>query len=140
MLFLTDIVDQPLLLLLSLIVQYKGTAGGGFFAGLFRGGSGVPQGGMLRSIKFTAASRTSLQASKMAHRSVPRFRRFRRRGMKGVPMNRGELLSYSFHIMSCHVDEVRELLSYHFVSYHCHVIVTSIISYTTSNYIQCSLV
>lgn len=49
--------------------KYKGSGGVGFFAGIFRGSSGVPQGDILRSIKFTAANRTSLQASMMALRA-----------------------------------------------------------------------
>lgn len=40
-----------------------------FLAGFFRG-SGVPQGDMMRSVKFTAANRTSLQTSMMALRFV----------------------------------------------------------------------
>lgn len=48
--------------------QYKSKGGGGFLAGFFRGGGGVPQGDIMRSVKFKAANRTSLQASMMALR------------------------------------------------------------------------
>ncbi|CAM9975335.1 unnamed protein product [Pylaiella littoralis] len=49
--------------------KYKSKGGGmNFLAGFFRG-SGVPQGDMMRSVKFTAANRTSLQTSMMALRA-----------------------------------------------------------------------
>eukprot|EP00752_Nemacystus_decipiens_P007782 g6950.t1 len=52
--------------------KYKGKGGGGFLAGFFRGSGGVPQGDIMRSmrsVKFTAANRTSLQTSMMALRA-----------------------------------------------------------------------
>eukprot|EP00903_Cladosiphon_okamuranus_P012881 g12029.t1 len=49
--------------------KYKGKGGRGFLAGFFRGSGGVPQGDIIRSVKFKAANRTSLQASMMAHRA-----------------------------------------------------------------------
>lgn len=53
-----------------LVAQYKGGEGTGFLAGLFRGRSHFGQGNILRSVKFTAAHRSSLQASKIAMRFV----------------------------------------------------------------------
>lgn len=55
--YFTFVYEHPLS---YAILQYKGSGMDGFL-GFFRPGGGVPEGDMLRSIKFTAATRTSLQ-------------------------------------------------------------------------------